>query len=673
MIKQFGKHLKTVTGVGITAVLVGALLTTIQGDLAVGAATNGTRVEEIDVPATGDVRAQATTQQGALASATDIEPFGLIGASWSGGGEAQMRTHGAAGWSPWAALTVEDDDVPDVNSPEGQRSTKTTKPMWVDQADGYEVVFPPSASQGSIILVRDSGEQLIVAAASPNQPGIRPRADWGARDPKVPTTFAPKVQMGFIHHTVNSNDYAPADVPAMLRSIQAYHMDSNGWDDIGYNFLVDRFGTAWEGRAGSLGGPAVGAHVGGFNTGSVGVAILGDFRTVGPSRESVATVSRVLGWKLGSSGVDPAGTATMTSSGNDKFAAEEVVVFPAVSGHRDGKSTTCPGDLLYNHLPGIRNAAVLTAAALTSPVGSLDLVTMAPGGVRVAGWAIDSDVESPIAVHVYVDGAFNASINADAPRRDIGSFFAGYGDNHGYDALIGVGHGYHNVCAYGINVGPGSHNLLGCRIVGVTDNPFGSLDLVTMAPGGMRVAGWALDPNTTAPTSVHIYVDGTFAASLNANATRTDIADLLPSYGVEHGYDALIGVGPGYHNVCAYAINVGPGGNTLIRCWLIPTSDNPIGSLDLAAPAPGGVRVAGWTLDPNTADPIAVHVYVDGTYAGSIVAAGHRTDIAGIFPSYGAPHGFDSVVAAGPGPHQICTYGISVGPGSPNLLGCRRV
>src|SRR5205814_8139148 len=105
------------------------------------------------------------------------------------------------------------------------------------------------------------------ASASVPIPPINTRASWGARAPKATPGYASSVQMTFVHHTVNSNTYAQSDVPSILRSIQAYHMDSNGWDDIGYNFLVDRFGGMWEGRGGGMDQPVIGAHTLGFNTG----------------------------------------------------------------------------------------------------------------------------------------------------------------------------------------------------------------------------------------------------------------------------------------------------------------------------------------------------------------------------------------------------------------------
>ncbi len=660
------------TGWAIVAGLTGLAGLTTHPAAADAASAETTTVETIVVSGASAVRAQSTAPVPLAASGTGVEPFRLIGATWSGGGGTQMRTHSSQGWSEWTTIEIDNDDAPDPNGPEGRATRPSSKPTWVGVADGYELHFPDSAAQAEVFLVRDNGEQRVQAAAGPNQPAVQPRSAWGAREPKTALTNAPKVQMGFVHHTVNANDYAAADVPAMLRSIQAYHMDSNGWDDIGYNFLVDRFGTAWEGRAGSLNAPVVGAHTEGFNTGSVGVAILGDFRTTAPSQASVAAASRVLGWKLGTSGVDPNGTATMTSGGNDTFAQGNVVVFPAIAGHRDGKSTTCPGQLLYDQLPAIRNAAVLTAAALTAPIGSLDVASIAPGGARVAGWALDPDVADPISVHIYVDGSYAASMTADMSRPDIGDTYAGYGSNHGFDTSVGVGAGSHTVCAYGINVGPGNNRLLGCRGVEITDLPTSSLDLVTMAPGGIRVAGWTLDPNAAQAITVHIYVDGTFATSLTAEASRPDVAAFLPGFGPSHGFDTVVGVGPGYHQVCTYAINIGPGTNTLIGCRAVPTSDNAIGSLDLVTGAPGGMRVAGWTLDPNTAQPVAVHIYVDGTFATSLTAEASRPDVAGILPSYGPAHGFDTEVGAGPGSHQICVYAINVGPGTNALIGCRK-
>jgi hypothetical protein len=137
----------------------------------------------------------------------------------------------------------------------------------------------------------------------------------------------------------------------------------------------------------------------------------------------------------------------------------------------------------------------------------------------------------------------------------------------------------------------------------------------------------------------------------------------------------VTGVGPGIHQVCAYAINTaGPGSNRLLGCRTVDLS-TPVGSFDLIQRVPGGIRVAGWAIDPDTTSPTEVHVYVDGWGVNLGVAAGNRPDVAAFFPGYGAAHGFDAPVAGvGPGAHQVCAYGINAaGAGGNALLGCRSV
>ncbi len=160
------------------------------------------------------------------------------------------------------------------------------------------------------------------------------------------------VKMAFVHHTAGSNAYGADDVPGILRSDQAYHMDVRGWNDIGYNFLVDRFGRIWEGRAGGTENAVIGAHAEGYNTGSTGVAVLGTFTSAEVPGAAVNAVSRLLGWKLAIHGVDPEGR-----NGG----------FHNVAGHRDSKATDCPGARLYDRLPEIRSAAGSAARSHAAP------------------------------------------------------------------------------------------------------------------------------------------------------------------------------------------------------------------------------------------------------------------------------------------------------------------
>ena len=132
--------------------------------------------------------------------------------------------------------------------------------------------------------------------------------------------------------------------------------------------------------------------------------------------------------------------------------------------------------------------------------------------------------------------------------------------------------GTRTACAYGINVASGTTNsLLGCRTVVVPDtSPFGSLDAVTGAPGGVRVKGWAIDPDTTSPIQVHVFVDGV-SSTILADKSRPDVGAAFPSAGSNHGYAATIGTAPGNHSVCAWALNVGGGGNRLLGCRSSPS------------------------------------------------------------------------------------------------------
>src|SRR6185503_14618684 len=114
------------------------------------------------------------------------------------------------------------------------------------------------------------------------QPEIISRDQWGASacPPRAPPQYG-EVKLAFIHHTVSATDYAPDDSAAMVLAICRYHRNSNGWNDIGYNFLVDRYGKIFEGRAGGVDQAVIGAQAQGYNSQSTGIANLGTFSTVG--------------------------------------------------------------------------------------------------------------------------------------------------------------------------------------------------------------------------------------------------------------------------------------------------------------------------------------------------------------------------------------------------------
>ncbi|MEU6041551.1 N-acetylmuramoyl-L-alanine amidase [Actinomadura sp. NPDC047616] len=243
----------------------------------------------------------------------------------------------------------------------------------------------------------ESGTSAGVTAASSTapQPTVVTRAQWGADESlvKEPAEYAPSVKVVFTHHTAGTNNYTCAESPAIVRSLLLYHVKTNGWNDLGYNFLVDKCGTIFEGRKGGIDKPLIGAHTYGFNTGSSGISVLGDYTKTAPAQPALSAVARVAAWKLGLHGGDPTGKASMTTTiNNGKFPAGETVSFNTVSGHRDGYATECPGQLLYDKLPAIRTeakqwATPVTSVALTSTAGATKVgTTYYTKGTVTLGW-----------------------------------------------------------------------------------------------------------------------------------------------------------------------------------------------------------------------------------------------------------------------------------------------
>jgi uncharacterized protein with LGFP repeats len=168
------------------------------------------------------------------------------------------------------------------------------------------------------------------------------------------------VRLAFVHHTDSPNGYTRGEVPAMLRAIYAFHTYVNGWNDIGYNFAIDAFGRIFEARAGGIDEPVVGAHAGGYNLVSSGVAVLGSFAGRRPSGAAGAALERLLAWKLALHGVPAEGRVVVrvnpAGARYSRFPANARVALPRVAGHRDADSTECPGNALYGELPAIRSA-----------------------------------------------------------------------------------------------------------------------------------------------------------------------------------------------------------------------------------------------------------------------------------------------------------------------------
>ena len=185
------------------------------------------------------------------------------------------------------------------------------------------------------------------------------RSAWGANE-KFRTwnpTYAPKVSAAVIHHTATSNNYTPQQVPGILRAIYYYQAVTRKWGDIGYNVLVDRFGRAWEGRYGGLDKATIGAHATGFNTGTVGIALIGNFMTQEPTKAAMETTAAVIAKKLKPAGVNPKATIKLLGGPSPKFTKKAMISVPAVMGHNAVGKTDCPGVKLDAALPKLRERA----------------------------------------------------------------------------------------------------------------------------------------------------------------------------------------------------------------------------------------------------------------------------------------------------------------------------
>jgi N-acetylmuramoyl-L-alanine amidase len=303
--------------------------------------------------------------------------FDLLGVRGPAGERFEVRVRRAGGaWSAWVALAARGDHAPDTGS--GERASD---PVWAGGCDELQlragrtprgplrvhfVAVPAARRRPALARAAGAPSQATTAGAPPV---IVPRTGWGG-DGVTPRS-APRygvVSMAFVHHTVSVNDYAPEDSPSMVLAIAKYHRDTNGWNDIGYNFLVDQYGQIFEGRAGGIDQPVVGAHAQGYNSQSTGVAVLGTFDSVPISDAAEDALVRLLGWKLPLHGVPCEGTLTVISGGGslNRFADGAAITMHRISGHRDGDKTACPGNALYASLPALRAGA----AALAGPIVS---------------------------------------------------------------------------------------------------------------------------------------------------------------------------------------------------------------------------------------------------------------------------------------------------------------
>lgn len=334
-----------------------------------------------------------------------------------------------------------------------------------------------------------------------------------------------------------------------------------------------------------------------------------------------------------------------------------------------------------NPLEGCRTVTVAGFPPHT-PIGGLD-ESSSVLAVTMRGWAIDPDVPAqPVRVHIYVDGRPVAGTTANTARTDIGLAYPRATAAHGFSWTGNLPGGTHQVCAYAINLGAGGANpQLGCRSVTLGGPPYGAQEQTSApAAASVRVTGWTIDPDTTGPISVQVYVDRVLKGSVVADDPRADIGTSHPGYGTAHGFDVTVPAPGGSRLVCAYAQNTLSGGvNTRLGCATVNVPASlPIGNVDAAA---NGTNAAyGWALDKDApSQPVTVDVTVDGTPvtpAAGIVANVPRADIGAAFPGAGNNHGWRLTLSPSmtSGTHTVCASGRNLGAGSgSSQLNCKTV
>ena len=402
----------------ITSILLAASLIA-AGAVAAPALTTQSYVPEpvdFELAPTGPAAGQEASGQIVSAPLDAPKRFDLVGLRWSEGDvetdvDVRVRSEGGP-WSDWAEATRDPDHAPDPKRDEAN-DQRVSAPVWTGGADevqyrtserlrGIKLEFSntsgtATAADRAETAVRKAANSGITGvasffSASAAAPSMVGRGTWGGdrycRPRNSPDTGS--VRAMFVHHTVDTNGYSRDDVNSMVLGICRFHRNTNGWSDMGYNFLVDKYGRIYEGRDGGISRAVVGAQAQGWNAQSSGVANIGDFSLTGQSSAGLRALDRLISWKLDVHGTPRGGTTVMTSAGGstNRYSAGDRVRFKRISGHRDGNTTACPGSSLYAQLPRLR-AAVEDGGSTdtTAPAVPRSLTARSGTGTVALDWA----------------------------------------------------------------------------------------------------------------------------------------------------------------------------------------------------------------------------------------------------------------------------------------------
>ena len=418
-------------------------------DTAAGTSTSRDGATSATSDAARSVAAARTGRVTSVLTGEQSRPrFTVAGISWARTTDltaadvtVQVRVKEAKGWTAWELLPIPDDG-PESGTAEATGARLGTTPIVSEGGTGIQVrvdtprgrtlpdlevtTIDPGTSPADDDL--SARAPAASASAAATQPTIITRAQWGADERlRGSKTLSSTVKAITIHHTAGTNDYTQATAAAQVRGIYAYDTQGLGWADIAYNFLVDKWGRVYEGRAGSITEPVRGAHSMGFNTNTMGIAAIGNYETAAAPSVMVDALARVAGWKLSQYGVSPNATTQLTSQGGTgaKYAAGTTVTLPTVHAHQNTSYTLCPGKYLYPQMATIRGRAATYALAPAqvvvpppTPVTTSKLyaaygaVTLAAGA---AGWPV-RDLQLELTRRGYAvgtaDGDFGAKTTA---------------------------------------------------------------------------------------------------------------------------------------------------------------------------------------------------------------------------------------------------------------------
>ena len=252
---------------------------------------------------------------------------------------------------------------------------------------------------------------------------VTTRAEWGANASYM--SWDPDYASAghvVVHHTAGTNNYSAGQSASIVRGIYYYHAVTLDWGDVGYNFLIDKYGTVFEGRSGSVAAPAgkmsIGAHARGVNTGTMGLSMMGDYSSISPSDAQLSSVGKMAGWFLKRAGIsDVNGWASLQVRTTDRYQAGSTISMPRILGHRDVGYTSCPGNVGYSKLGTIRTIAQQqTGGSGGWKAESGSWYYLGVGGAKATGWVSDAGS------WYYLDGGKGGAM-VTGWIRDAGSWY----------------------------------------------------------------------------------------------------------------------------------------------------------------------------------------------------------------------------------------------------------